>query len=450
MPEDGASDSGTVPDAGNPCDRDRDGFEAMSCGGTDCDDANALRFPGAPPVCGNGQAESCPGDTPPGPSDLLGAREVRGQLAPLSILADSEGYRPRIALAAGEVGSHGRALVFALERQGDGTARPRRFDVPLDAYRSGALGPLRDGGGGDLTLASATSIGAASERQRVGVHIVDRENEREWFGALDVVTESGQLVRRDVTRLDDAAVLSLDRTLAVIQRSGGSPVRLDAQPFDISAPTLIAMPTTTNVPTSPQVRTIAGHAEAVMLQDGAGDYYFWNLQDDVWRWRLRGATGKAAFVQQAGATHDYWLASHGSGTITFHPVFCDPDNPSFAESCGSAIVSPPETMSTRSPGGEVPDARELFAGRVGFLVVERFTEGDVLVLQPMDSSGAITVPRIEVLDLRASGERIVDAKVDKVTGTTASTIAVAVAVGTSESGNASRVVFTGFRGCDED
>lgn len=44
-------DTGPGPSPGDPCDRDGDGYQAVSCGGNDCDDTNPSVFPGAPESC---------------------------------------------------------------------------------------------------------------------------------------------------------------------------------------------------------------------------------------------------------------------------------------------------------------------------------------------------------------------------------------------------------------
>ena len=47
-----------------PCaDQDGDGFPAASCGGSDCDDNNAMVFPATQEVCGNGLDDDCDGAT---------------------------------------------------------------------------------------------------------------------------------------------------------------------------------------------------------------------------------------------------------------------------------------------------------------------------------------------------------------------------------------------------
>jgi len=47
------------------CDQDRDGAEALRCGGADCDDQNAGVHPGARELCGDGLDNDCDGQTDP-------------------------------------------------------------------------------------------------------------------------------------------------------------------------------------------------------------------------------------------------------------------------------------------------------------------------------------------------------------------------------------------------
>jgi hypothetical protein len=61
---------------------------------------------------------------------------------------------------------------------------------------------------------------------------------------------------------------------------------------------------------------------------------------------------------------------------------------------------------------------------------------------------SFTLPRVEILDLRASGERVTDAEIHYVETPQASTLAIAAAIGASTE-SASRIVMTGLRSCAE-
>lgn len=70
------------PDA--PCpDADGDGHRASSCGGDDCDDADASRFPGAPEVC-DGVDSNCDGaaDSDPDNAGLMLSCRMVGPMPP--------------------------------------------------------------------------------------------------------------------------------------------------------------------------------------------------------------------------------------------------------------------------------------------------------------------------------------------------------------------------------
>jgi hypothetical protein len=51
LPDTADLDDAAGPDSGDPCDQDGDGVQNSGCGGDDCDDENALRYPGNIEVC---------------------------------------------------------------------------------------------------------------------------------------------------------------------------------------------------------------------------------------------------------------------------------------------------------------------------------------------------------------------------------------------------------------
>ena len=119
----------------DPCDVDRDGFPSISCqGGTDCDDHDATRYPGAPAICGDGVANACAGSFPFTSSQLFGGLGDLGTI-PATTLRDGGTLGEGVALAAVRVGGsgYGTAGVYTLDLRGDTVLHPLRIDVPLDA-----------------------------------------------------------------------------------------------------------------------------------------------------------------------------------------------------------------------------------------------------------------------------------------------------------------------------
>ena len=63
--ESAATSDGRIPGwCGKRADVDGDGYQGIACGGTDCDDREALVNPGAAEVCGDTTDENCDGIVP--------------------------------------------------------------------------------------------------------------------------------------------------------------------------------------------------------------------------------------------------------------------------------------------------------------------------------------------------------------------------------------------------
>src|SRR5690606_14150267 len=129
------------------------------------------------------------------------------------------------------------------------------------------------------------------------------------------------------------------------------------------------------------------------------------------------------------------------GTVYFEHFLCD-------VACDPApIISDVPSIATVAPSGEAPSAIGMPDGRVAALVTERYAEGDRLVLQLLDATLVqISIPRVVLLDLRGSGERVADAELQYVEAPSGTTLLVAAAIG-AEVDLATRIVLTGLRSC---
>jgi hypothetical protein len=155
-PPDGSTALADAPpptsDAG-ACDVDGDGHIALGCGGDDCDDGRAEVYPGAPPICGSGRAESCGGDGLAPLLALLGAEEL-GPL-PRVVVARDVRIAPDVAAAVVGSGDAGTASVMYRERGASGYT-VQVVPIDLGSGRTMPLPGIADGlfvhgvGGGDL------------------------------------------------------------------------------------------------------------------------------------------------------------------------------------------------------------------------------------------------------------------------------------------------------------
>jgi hypothetical protein len=403
------------------------------------------------PRCGEPVDETCPPRRPTELADVFPELEPLGVLLPTTVLEDEDGFRPSIATATAPIqgGGYGTGLLLAMRLDG----RPVRLDLPLDdlpAAQEGAL-PFDDD---DLAnVGAATSVAAhrvPDSPQRIALHLGDSAGDQAWRGFADLVTLETRLFRSELIVFDDvggAANLHLTRRRAA---AAPQPVILEAftavsdgPPFGASAEE--------GVPEEENLRMLTTTSSVVLLQDGLGRFWFWRSNVDgepVGSLDLPASDGKAAWVE---GRDDYLIAHHRSGAIEFVRVDCPAGGfPEDNSPCAlSPIVSPPATVSTLAPRGEVPHAVRLPDDRVAVLITERYDEGDRLVLQVVEAGlTSITLPRIELLDVRAQAERIADARIELVETSAASTLVVTAAVGRDENA-ADRVLVTGVRACPE-
>jgi hypothetical protein len=404
------------------------------------------------PACGQPIDEACPPRVPSDLAALFPGRTPLGVLHPTTVL-DLDAYGPDIAMASVPLlgADHGTTVILAMARAstespGGARHRPIRLDVPLHDFLGASPGALPAPGDAQADLADTawvTSVATHALRNpsgppRVVLHLGGSADDEKWSGFADLATLDTTLTRQTgeyhdhVGAVRDGVVTRsrIDDSTSMLERvtiaQGGATLHT------ISA----------GVPIHDDLRLVATTSAHVMLQDGDGRFWFWrtDVGDEITEWTAANQAGRAAWVH--ASEDDAILAHQGDGTVTFSQFLCN------ANACTHVAVLPPiPSVSTMAPGGEVPDGVALADGRVAVLITERHDGGDRLVLQVLDANlTSFSLPRISLLDLTDSGERVTDARLDRVETATASTLVVVAAVG-PEVDAASRVVMTGLRAC---
>lgn len=373
--------------------------------------------------------------------------EALGQIRPTVLYEAQEGLRSSLALETVEAGGelHGTALLAAI----DGT-RPLRFDIPLHDFLAAEPGAFRYNAGTDgiLEIDSASSVAFAREEilPSIGVMIGDAPNAQFFKGHTDLVSLQSNLGRFSLAEgedlLDDVGATSI----ATIARTRSEDdVVLEAM-FNVSSGPPLMLNETHGAPGDSRLRIASSTSYFVVLYDGDGTFWTWSVMGfdapPLVEFVRAGQAGKMAWVAIDAQTHV--LVHYRSGSIHFTPYSCEDTTCELIP----VIINPP-SVSALAPTAEVPAAVKLPDGRVGALVTERYEGGDRLVLQVLEASlESISLPRVPLLDLRSSGERVVDAAVRFVGAPGANTILVAALIGEDEEVG-SRVVLTGLRACPE-
>lgn len=434
----------------DPCDVDRDGFPSISCqGGTDCDDHDATRYPGAPAICGDGVANACAGSFPFTSSQLFGGLGDLGTI-PATTLRDGGTLGEGVALAAVRVGGsgYGTAGVYTLDLRGDTVLHPLRIDVPLDAPATATIGTLLDYAGTvDYSMTKpATSVDArarsAGVSGRIGVQYVDSATGLVLAGVIDTagVTSSFEAYASPLPVLDEPGVQDGSFLTRQLDTGNGE---VFVRNYD--GPALPPSYVTGNVPSVGGIRLVTTTSSFFAMANGSGT---------VWFAQARGATtattrsllGQMGKVAWAAGTTNHVLGYRVGSNVVFEPYGC-PGSGSDVCYTNTGTVEP---ASASAPGGDVFDGLALSDRTFAFLYSRGFDDGVELVLQLVqkESLGFASAPYV-VASLRGTADRFVDARMDIAVGPNADSLAIAylVAIPTTAPGRSDRLVLTGLRSC---
>lgn len=399
-----------------------------------------------------GVDETCNGSGDVLPEYFAG--HEHGKLPVTPLLTDAEGYLPELAMTATPFGGSGfgTALVFAMEGDGD-VHRPVRFDVPLGDVGGGSRELLRDSlSMEDLSAtATATSVDAngpsGDTGNEISVVFVDATTSEARAGIVDLATTTPDFGYSDFgDPLDEPGVLPHVEIL----REAGTPPTLSSGHYMISGVAFNVADS--GVPGGEFVRLVTTSSDFIMLQDESETFWFWGADPSsgtaaVTEQGHTGQSGKAAWTQVSGDVH--LLVYRRGSDFVFRPYACATDTEDNCEP--QPLLQSPASVPAGPAGGQVPAAHSLPDGRAVAVLVSRHNDGDVLDLQILDSSLLdVTTPRVPLLDLRGTGERVTDARLDLAEAAEATTLAVTAAVRDGDAGDADRIVLTGVQTCPDE
>ncbi len=454
-PADAGTDAGP-PDAGAPdggCDDDGDGFLSMACGGNDCNDTRADQYPGAPPICGDGMTQSCPGDVYVDPAPYGSSLAVAGLLPPMQ-LGDMGTYAANIALAGTNFGGNGFGTAMAIAVDQSGAQHHFvRWDVPLDmpsgAMSHGIMARAFPVSGPTVMLDLTTDVnaeGVALEEEGSGTiglallcSVPSLTQVLGFRGILD--PSAGEMPLGQMNFAGSATAAYPDPAIAggmmMVREGPSSPtlagLTLPEDPIAISAGPAAGA-------TGPG-RMIGSDDGYGLLQLAGGPACFFDTSGDGVQCGTSGPATPAAFAH-LGSNHLYAVPGTG-GSITLMSMDC-----STGSTCMPApVVSPPPSISTGAPVAAAFDLIPRPAGGGLLVYGAEYSDGEVLAVQPVLDNGNTDGDHIDVLDLRGTNQQVLDAEGAVVQTSRGVTVAIAATVGDLLASTATHVVFTGIRAC---
>lgn len=446
-------------DAGpDPCDVDGDGYRAASCGGADCDDADRSRYPGAVALCGDGVVQACPGSLPFAASSVFAETGELGRL-PASTVHQSGTLGRDLALGAVPLGGdgYGTATLLALDLRGGSTMRPLRIDVPLAAPAASSIEAMLDTGGTiDLSLDTpVTSVDARvispSTSGKIGVLYVDSSSGRTFSGVVDHAASTSRFGATDVPGVVDEPA-AFDHVFFRRTVDAGT-MTASILGYSFEGPALPPTWIDYDVPSDPRIRMITSTSSFLLLQDEDADFWFVQAYREppnaAGHLTLNGQLGKAAWVAAIGA---HVLAYRSGTSFTFQRFDCQDAAPSVCDPVLPGI-GVPLTTGAGALGGHMFDARAVQGANLVFLFSRSHADGDELLVQLAAPDGASLLGNaFPLLDLRPSGERIRDARMDLTATAVAGSLVVAALVARSTDGveRSHRLVVGGLRACVDD
>jgi hypothetical protein len=158
----GSSGSG----GGGPCDMDGDTYQAVSCGGDDCDDGDATIHPFASEKC-NGKDDNCNGDVDEGLWSNAPPKDLLGDTGFSPVLPTGEFAAASVAVVKGQV-------VVAANGTSNNVIRAATLDTSLGGGTAINLTPTQSGDWRGVRIATdGTSLGVVGYVLQSGVgHIV--------------------------------------------------------------------------------------------------------------------------------------------------------------------------------------------------------------------------------------------------------------------------------------